>query len=287
MTDMNRYATKLLDEFEEICRVNDIEYQLAWEPEKIGAGVIMSAEDAARFVDAAHAINAGNRAVECWNNSHAYPNSTIRYVGTDSICYNVLDYTNFIYHGIFIEINIIRPVPKSLGEKIIRAQERGISRHSYTFKSRNSGTGSSRDEFLYKWGLRLSGGAAGLRKKCFDSILREKSPDFDSEEAKRFKPVKYSQEYIDYCVVFEDMGLDDLGGEEGLLQVLAGDRLVRVRDDKARLDRLREDNAPNFKIAREAWEIVKQVDEEIKQETGAVETKDHDITGVAGGDSER
>lgn len=266
MADNKTYAARLLDEFGDICSNKGIEYELTWGPVKIGAGVIMSAEDAAEFIDAINVQHSDNRVIECWNNSRAYPNSTIRYVGTDSICYNILDYTNYEYHGIFIEINIRRAAPESIGEKIRRAQEREIARHSYSFKSRSSGAGSSRDELLYKWGMRLHGGEAGLRKKCFDNILRGKESDLSAEQVNKIKPVKYSQEYIDYCIVFEDLSLDDIGGEEGLLKALAGDSLARVRDDKSRLDRLRVSNAPNFKTAREAWEIVKQVDEEIKQE---------------------
>lgn len=264
MQDKLSYSRMLLDEFEEICGQNEIEFEVIWGPEKIGSGVLMTAGNCRRFMDAVKTAGREDRALESWAGSPRYPNGTIRYVGNDILCYNILDYTSYRNHGVFVEINIARLPARGLKDKIYRIWEKEIAVHSDAFRRTDAGKKAARDASIYRWGLRLSGGEEGLRRRCFSRMLGEQDAKITEENRDGFRAVRYSGEYLDYCIL-EDIGGDDFFAENAeKIEELSGQRLASVREAKDSLDRKRSANAANFRTAGSAWETILGVDEEIR-----------------------
>ncbi len=267
MEDNKSLSQVLLDEFREICEENEIEYELAWGPESIGCGVFMSISGCRKFMAAVEESGAEHRALESRENSPAYPNDTVRYVRTDTLCYNVLDYTNYINHGIFVEINIVRGPASGMADKFYRACERSMMRKSYSFKAKAPGKNSARDDRFFRWGCRFAGGEDALRVKCFRRMMQQQGPELGSVDTSKLKAVKYGKEYLDYCIVEEDIDgaafFADAGQTIGQLEA---EGLKEARDAKAKLDKKREQNDPNLKEAAAGWEAVQAADEKIRAE---------------------
>lgn len=111
---------ELLEEFDGICKENDIEYYLTgetllyafcsgtMEPKAINAKVLMTVDNAKKFIAAVNRNLPANRAVEYWGNSRRYPDFTVKYTATDTLCFNVLEKLDFTTHGFHIHIGIMR-----------------------------------------------------------------------------------------------------------------------------------------------------------------------------------
>ena len=111
---------ELLREFDGICKENGIKYYLTgetllyafchgtMEPKAFSAKVLMTVDNAKKFIEVINKTKPANRAIEHWGNSRKYPDFTIKYTAKDSLCFNVLEKLNFNTHGFHIQIGILR-----------------------------------------------------------------------------------------------------------------------------------------------------------------------------------
>ena len=266
------YAQNLLEEFIQLCESNGIKFLKTWGPEEIGAGVAISSKDARKLLEIFRNDMPSGRAYECWDNNEHYPDPTIRYVGLDSTCFNIIDYPNYKYHGIFVEVEIIRKRGQALVDIYASAIERSIIEHSYNFKEKKPATGRKAEgrEKLYKFALKR-GGDAGVRKRAFTQVLNEHSPKFDDKLEMQLKmsgiTKTYSEEYIQYSVVDADIDSREYFAETNKPCIELGAKpLEDVRARKLHLDRIRRKNAANMTIARECWDEVQRVHAEIEHD---------------------
>lgn len=111
---------QLLKEFDGICKDNDIKYYLTGEtllyafchgtiePKAINAKVLMTVDNAKKFINVIQKNKTENREIEYWGNSRKYPDFSIKYTAADTLCFNVLEKLDFKTHGFHIRIGILR-----------------------------------------------------------------------------------------------------------------------------------------------------------------------------------
>lgn len=265
MTEKARYADRLLEEFESICEDNNIEYRLAWGPENYGSGVIMTPSNCRKFMDVVNSNHRDNRVIESWANSPNYPTPTVRYVGTDSLCYNVLDYPNYMYHGVFVEINVLRELSSSISDKYYNIAERGIYLNTYNFTTQKHKKNDDKLLKRYDFICKLAGGVGALKKKTLMHILKSQDISLDSEVARKFKPKKYSVMYVRFTIIDDNINsLEYFKENSGAIDKLSHDGLNEARKCKVSIDKARHDINGSMSTAKEAWEIICRVDDEIK-----------------------
>lgn len=272
MSEKMKYSARLLQEFEELCRESGIEYQIVWGPEDFGSGAALSTEGCRKFLQVVRETAAPQRAVECWDNNERYPDATIRYVATDTLCYNTLDYMDYEQHGIFVEINVIRKKAGSLKEKLQANVERGILLGAHNFRQPAPRKTDGRALQILKAESLRAGGPAKLRRKTFAQILHGPVIRPGSKEADSFKAKEYPADYGENCIISERVDSRSYFKENaGLLETIEKQELKTARAAKAELDQMRRQNAPNFKVARETWETLCRIDEEIREEQEGVD----------------
>ena len=266
MTEKARYADRLLEEFESICEENNIEYKFAWGPENYGTGVIMTPSNCSKFMGVVASNPQDNRVIESWANSPNYPTPTVRYIGTDSLCYNIFDYPTYKYHGIFVEINILRETSSSIIDKrYYNIAERGIYLNTYNFNTQKNNKNDKKLLKRYDFICKLTGGEEALKKKTLMHILKSQDISLDSKAADKFKPRMYSVMYVSYTIVDENINsLEYFRDNSDTIDKLSQDGLNEARKCKVRIDKARRDINSSMSTAKKAWEIICRVDDEIK-----------------------
>lgn len=268
------YAQMLLNEFKEVCESKDIDYKVVWGPEEIGAGVIMNASDCRRFMETIGEKSDSERSVESWANSSIYPDDTVRYVGTDTICYNILDYDNYNCHGIFIEINIARKQDDSYGGKKTKAILESLKRDSYSFVRKSDGKHEKLKEMLYRRALKKSGGIEGLKKKLIEEILQSADVNLESAAKGDFKFKKYTKDYLANCITDTEIRYKDAFCNEEFRSVLA-EELDEMRKLREKIEAHKKSGRANNKKAEKVWNIVCEIDRNIKAEEQVSEEQEN------------
>lgn len=121
--DASMVIFELLNEIDEICRANKIEYYLinafalmAYRKERIGdinsGRILMTAENALKFVAAYNNAEKKDRAVEWLGNNENFPGIFLRYINTNTLYYTNKRIITEKELGMFITIDILRPTGK-------------------------------------------------------------------------------------------------------------------------------------------------------------------------------
>ena len=259
------YAQMLLEEFEGICDENSIDYKVAWGPEEIGSGVIMNPSGCRRFLEVVSECIFDNREVESWDNNKSYPDETIRYVGTDTLCFNTLDYDNYQRRGIFVEINIARTLDDSIKGKKNRALISSIKRDSYSFVARDDARYDALQAMIYNRALKKNGGIEGLKKKMLDGILNSFDVDIKSTTPEKIKFKKYTDDYLMNCITESDISYKDIFSNEEFAAVAASG-IDEMRKLRSNIEKHKKSGRANNKKAGEVWNTVCDIDRKIKEE---------------------
>ena len=220
---MNKEQTKLfelLKEFDAFCAKNGIRYCLSGEtllygvtqgriePRPSHGVVIMTGDNASKFVSCFKKDHPADREIEYWGNSPKYPDFTVRYVASDTTSFNIVDFLNYQTHGMYIEIMILRGENHKKETLSKLALERGIMINSYseaTQKTEINGTKDVLSNGYYRT-VKVLGGKKRIRKQLFDYFTTECVKPVAPEKGKSgiyalfFKGKKYrdiSRNYFD------------------------------------------------------------------------------------------
>lgn len=258
------YAQMLLQEFQEICKANKIDYKIVWGPEEIGTGVLMNSDGCRSFLSAAEEASRDDRTVESWLNSESYPDETLRYIGTDSLCYNILDYDNYKSHGIFIEINIVRRIDASAGDKKLRALISSLKRDAYSFTMWRKPKYEWFQKRIFKRAVKKNGSIGALKKNIFKTkILNAECVSLDSQIAENFNYKTYTKDYSANCIVEADISGCELFAMSEFKDTLA-ESLPEMRTLRKKIETHKKSGRANNKIAENVWNTVIEIDSKIR-----------------------
>lgn len=182
---MNKEQTRLfelLKEFDAFCNENGIRYCLSGEtllyavtkgsiePRPTHGTVIMTGDNAARFVSCFEKNHPDNREIEYWGNSPKYPDFTVRYVDSETTSFNIVDFLSYQTHGMFIEIMILRGENRKKETLSKLALERGVMINSYGEDTRQTEINGRKDILSngYYRTARVVAGQKKIRKQLFD-----------------------------------------------------------------------------------------------------------------------
>ena len=182
---MNRtqeYILGILKDFDEMCSRNDIEYFLFRDslmygisagslgPKPYCASVIMTGDNAAKLADAFSREKPENRILDYWGNNENYPDYSMRYSDTESTDFNVMDFSCYKAHGVYVDISILRGEKKKSKDcRQALLLERGVLLDSQNEKTTVTIPKNKYDaEAVAAYNLmKLRKGRGGIRKDLF------------------------------------------------------------------------------------------------------------------------
>lgn len=265
MSDNRSYAQILLDEFSSICETNKLKFNLAWGPVPMGSGVVMTSADCKKFIEVVKSSTSENRAIDSWIDNPDYPDQTVRYVGLDSTAYNIIDFNNYKYHGIFVEINIARNKNESLSGKQEAAVETLLKNSAVGFTKPGQVKMQSVKEMFYKRALSKAGSIDALKNQTITKLLAGPEVPVNEKTIKNYKVKKYSADYMNNSIVEEDIDSRMLFGDDKFVESI-NSQLEEARKLRYDIDAFKKKGSANMKIAANAWKTVCRIDEEIKGE---------------------
>ena len=130
MSDVKNIVYNLLNELDHICKENDITYSLSGKTllgamqggdlmDTIPYGEIMIfAEDTDRFIKAVEENIPEDRILDYFGKNTSYPDISLRYSDTNSLCLSLFSYADYLSKGIYVKITLIKN--RSNNEKLFK-----------------------------------------------------------------------------------------------------------------------------------------------------------------------
>lgn len=138
VNEIQKKLLELLDEVENICKVNDIDYFLSdhlayyactdhlYPDNFCDATIMMRTDDFNAFIDIVNKQNNPDRCIESWLNNPTYAGFSARYVNKNSLMLDVPYIHRYKEYGLSVNIDVIRYAPKGrLRRKALSLYEKG------------------------------------------------------------------------------------------------------------------------------------------------------------------
>lgn len=196
MTETQKVLCNLLDEIDEICKENELDYFLAYETAlhayrshqfenpTTSITILMPLKDILKFREVIIKENRPDRELDSIYDNDFYPNLTFRYCDKNSLYLNLNNSIDigFKSHGLFVKIGVLRRCHKSITRSTMRFFEYG-----WVYSNPDYYTGVFRRKIIKKAGEILLKISRPIYKKILIKLFEHTQKKFNYDEKVIFR----------------------------------------------------------------------------------------------------
>lgn len=196
MTETQKVLCNLLDEIDEICKKNKLDYFLSYETAlhayrshkfenpTTSITILMPLEDILKLREVILKENRPDRELDSIYDNDFYPNLTFRYCDKNSLYLNLNNSIDigFKSHGLFVKIGVLRRCHKSITRSIMRFFEYG-----WVYSNPDYYTGVFRRKIIKKTGEILLKISRPIYKKILIKLFEQTQKKFTYDEKVIFR----------------------------------------------------------------------------------------------------